>query len=72
MITKEELERLRNQGYNLTEIANIKEVDTSYISRLFKKYDLKAPSPGRQPGYQHSEETKQKISETIRRKQEGG
>lgn len=72
MITKDELERRLNRGDSLTEIAEDEGVDVSYMSRLCKKYNLSAPKPGRKPGYQHSEETKQKISETIRRKTEGG
>jgi hypothetical protein len=72
MITKEELEEKINEGCSLTEIAEEEGVDVSRISRLCKEYGIQAPRPGRKPGYQHSEETKIKIAESIRKRREGG
>jgi predicted transcriptional regulator len=72
MITKDELVELIKEGYTLSKIAEMKGVSVSHISQLCKEYEIERPKPGRAPGYQHSVETRQKISETIRKKREEG
>lgn len=64
------MEELLDEGYGFTEIADIKKVDPSYISKLAKRWGLQAPPPGRRPGSIQTEETKRKIGESVRRKHE--
>lgn len=70
-ITEEELRKMvETDGLSLTEIAEIKKVDPSYVSKLCKRWGIQAPPPGRIPGSVQTEETKRKIGETVKKKYE--
>jgi hypothetical protein len=71
MITREKLSEYLDEGYSLTRIAKETGYHVSYISKLCKDFQLKAPLPGRKPGDIQTEETKAKIAESLRKKREG-
>lgn len=64
--TKEECEECIRNGMSLTQIGDKYHWSTKTISDLFKLYKLERPNVGRPRGYQVSEETRKKMSESIR------
>jgi hypothetical protein len=72
MITKDDIEDRLEEGKTCAAIAEEFEVTPGYISQLCKKYGIKPPRPGRKAGTELPYETKEKISQTIRKRIEGG
>ena len=72
MITPDNLrECIEVKGMTITKYADKESVSISYISQLCTKFGIKTRGPGRPPGTKQTEETKLKISESVRAKQGG-
>ena len=56
------------KGFSLTDIAKIRDVSPSYISRLAKELGVKTPRPGHKQGVPLSDKTRQRISDSLKQK----
>lgn len=68
-LTKEVLQQLINDGYSLTEVGDMYDLSTGWVSRLCKKWEITPPKPGHREGKPVAEETKIKIGDTLRQKE---
>ena len=65
-LSKERLEELLSENYSLTEIGEMFNISTSWVSQLAKLWEVETPPPGHRKGQPHSEETRIRISKAMR------
>ena len=65
--TKEQLIEWLDAGMSFMDMRNECGYSKSSISRFFDEYKIEKPKPGRKRGYKVSNETKEKLSETMRK-----
>jgi hypothetical protein len=65
--TKEKLIEWRDAGLSFSEMNKLCGYSKASLSRFFDEYKIEKPKPGRKRGFKVSDETKEKLSETMRR-----
>lgn len=65
--SKQQLIEWRDAGMSFSDMKEICGYSKASLSRFFDEYKIEKPKPGRKRGFKVSEETKEKLSETMKR-----